>query len=890
MDTQKVCVSCGTPVANDAPRGLCPACLMKVAMATGTVAGDPSAGFTPPDAKELAAKFPQLEILELIGKGGMGAVYKVRQLELDRIAALKILPPSIGSDPAFAERFAREAKALARLNHPGIVTIYDFGRADGLYYFLMEFVDGVNLRQLLQAGRVSPREALAIVPQICDALQFAHDQGIVHRDIKPENILLDRRGRVKVADFGLAKLVGTANEPAAAGVTGAASPAETESGKIMGTPSYMAPEQKENFGDVDHRADIYALGVVLYQMLTGELPGKQIEPPSRKIQIDARLDEVVLRALEKKPELRFQQASILKTQMETIAQSPPPPWTETILSRDYSLNITQCLSRGWNLIFANFWSCVGVSALLWLLSSVARFSVLGIIIHFPLIGGMWLYYLSRVRGQPATVQTAFSGFSVAFLQLLLLGVVVQVLMFLGFLFLLIPGIYLWVIWTFAVTLVADKNLEFWPAMELSRKVVSKHWWKFLWFHIVLLLIYLAGFLCCYVGIFIALPLYYAALACAYEDIFGGAIGDAPAGASPAPATSRGNAGAGTGVAVALGVIALCAFLVILGLLMAIAIPNFVAGRKHALKFRHEVELRAKASHERMEAQEIRAKAARQKIEALAASDAANSPENVPKLQFLAWQDRWQTNWHTSVWHPDGTPVTNGTELNWLHEVQPSSLSFAGLNPQPRFVYFWFSSPAFRQGCFGEISLLTNGVPLTPGAHGSISGSSQSPNQDNGNLGWVYWTLSPGDGTNYPDHFTVRLRYVLGPLEHTQEIPVSSGYSTTLENESLLGGFGQNVDSNAFVSIIENGGKMKSRKFDVQALTKDGQRLNSTGNSADYLGDGSGPHVEQFNFDTPLVNVAKFVVGTRPIRTMEWKDVRLPGRNFPQAFDGASTNQ
>src|SRR4029077_9443541 len=164
--------------------------------------------FNPPPVPELAQFFPQLEILELIGKGGMGAVYKARQKQLDRIVALKILPPGIGDDPAFAERFAREAKALAKLNHPGIVTLYEFGKADGLYFFLMEFVDGVNLRQLLHAGRISAREALAIVPQICDALQFAHDQGIVHRDIKPENILLDRRGRVKVADFGLAKLVG----------------------------------------------------------------------------------------------------------------------------------------------------------------------------------------------------------------------------------------------------------------------------------------------------------------------------------------------------------------------------------------------------------------------------------------------------------------------------------------------------------------------------------------------------------------------------------------------------------------------------------------------------------------------------------------------------------
>ena len=139
----------------------------------------------------------------------MGAVYKARQRELDRVVALKILPPGIGQDPAFAERFTREAKALAKLNHPGIVTLYEFGKADGLFFFLMEFVDGVTLRQLLEGERISAREALAIVPQICDALQYAHDQGIVHRDIKPENILLDRQGRVKVADFGLAKLVGT---------------------------------------------------------------------------------------------------------------------------------------------------------------------------------------------------------------------------------------------------------------------------------------------------------------------------------------------------------------------------------------------------------------------------------------------------------------------------------------------------------------------------------------------------------------------------------------------------------------------------------------------------------------------------------------------------------
>ncbi len=319
------CPQCGTPLPAGALAGLCPACLLRAGAAADTVSEPKQPAFNPPTVAELSAKFPQLEILELIGKGGMGAVYKARQRQLDRFVALKILPPGIGDDPAFAERFAREARALARLNHPGIVTIYDFGRADGLFYFFMEFVDGVNLRQLLHGGRVSPREALAIVPQICDALQFAHDQGIVHRDIKPENILLDRRGRVKVADFGLAKIMaGQGGEPAPATPGAAPAPLLTESGKIMGTPPYMAPEQKEHPDAVDHRADIYALGVVFYQMLTGELPGKKIEPPSSKVQIDVRLDEVVLRALEKKPELRYQQASDVKTMVETIVATPQP--------------------------------------------------------------------------------------------------------------------------------------------------------------------------------------------------------------------------------------------------------------------------------------------------------------------------------------------------------------------------------------------------------------------------------------------------------------------------------------------------------------------------------------------------------------------------------------
>src|ERR1043166_8271215 len=352
-ESSPVCPECGGALPVNSPAGLCARCLMAMNMATQTdFPGDESSSDNPksarphdPPAPETIAKFfPHLEILACLGRGGVGSLYKARQPRLNRLVALKILAPEREHDPAFAGRFEKEAQALARLSHPNIVTIHDFGQAGGMYYLLMEFVDGVTLRQLLNTGRVSPREALAIVPQICDALQFAHDQGIVHRDIKPENILLDRLGRVKVADFGLAKLVET---PESEESREQRAEARKENGEesqslvirrrfawarqasaatVMGTPQYMAPEQVSCPTDVDHRADIYALGVVFYQMLTGELPGARIEPPSsrmRGIQIDARLDEIVLRALEKKPELRYQQASVLKTQVETVAAGEP---------------------------------------------------------------------------------------------------------------------------------------------------------------------------------------------------------------------------------------------------------------------------------------------------------------------------------------------------------------------------------------------------------------------------------------------------------------------------------------------------------------------------------------------------------------------------------------
>jgi len=270
---------------------------------------DRRGGFTPPKPHQLAQHFPQLEILDLIAHGGMGAVYKARQRGLDRMVALKILPPEVSQDPAFAERFSREARALARLSHPNIVVVHDSGNAGGLYYLLMEYVDGINLREAIQTNELTPAEALAIVPQICEALQYAHDEGVVHRDIKPENILLDKKGKVKIADFGLARLLGQAADNFTL----------TGTHQVMGTPRYMAPEQMEGSHEVDHRADIYSLGVVFYEMLTGELPLGRFDAPSRKVQLDVRVDEVVLRTLEKEPSRRYQNASEIKTDVESIS-------------------------------------------------------------------------------------------------------------------------------------------------------------------------------------------------------------------------------------------------------------------------------------------------------------------------------------------------------------------------------------------------------------------------------------------------------------------------------------------------------------------------------------------------------------------------------------------
>ncbi len=317
-------------MTGDEPGGLCSACLLQVGFESQTDSESesvsPPAEQAPTDSNgnapakpsdpvadlslaEVQSLFADLEITELIGRGGMGMVYKARQTHLGRVVALKLLRTKCSQDPSLAERFGREARALARLSHPNIVGVHDFGQAGDRLYLIMEYVDGTNLRRMLAQKTLTAKAALAMVSPICDALQFAHEEGIVHRDIKPENILIDRRGRVRIADFGLARLL----------VRGQDEWTLTGTRQVMGTPHYMAPEQMERPQEVDHRADIFSLGVVIYEMLTGELPLGRFDLPSQKLDIDVRLDKIVLRTLEKEPSRRYQHVSDVQTDVEQLS-------------------------------------------------------------------------------------------------------------------------------------------------------------------------------------------------------------------------------------------------------------------------------------------------------------------------------------------------------------------------------------------------------------------------------------------------------------------------------------------------------------------------------------------------------------------------------------------
>jgi serine/threonine protein kinase/tetratricopeptide (TPR) repeat protein len=268
-------------------------------------------------------------ILEKLGEGGMGEVYLAEDTELDRKVALKFLPPRYTTDPEIKARFKREAKAAAALNHPNIVTIYEVGQHEGKTYFAMEYVAGESLKELISRKEFSLNKAIGITSQICEGLSKAHQAGIVHRDIKPENILIDSEGRVKIADFGLAKMKGASKL--------------TLEASTLGTLYYMSPEQFQN-QEADQRSDIWSLGVVLYEMITGCLPfqgdyqsavmysvmNEDPEPLARyKSNVSEQLQAIVTKTFAKTPDERYQHADEILVDLKSIRKELQSGKTKT---------------------------------------------------------------------------------------------------------------------------------------------------------------------------------------------------------------------------------------------------------------------------------------------------------------------------------------------------------------------------------------------------------------------------------------------------------------------------------------------------------------------------------------------------------------------------------
>src|SRR6476659_5410157 len=340
----RVCRKCGTTIFSDAPEGLCTGCVLETAlgMLPGAVAGVGDRGASdnlarndvaptpgnkvPARAIKLLGELGDYELLEEVGRGGQGVVFRARQKSLNRIVALKVIGLGQWATKAHLKRFRLEAEAAASLDHPCIVPIYEVGERDGQCHFSMKFVEGGQLDEVIKRTPVSIRQAVELVAKIARTVHYAHEHGILHRDIKPGNILVDERGEPHLTDFGLARLVESESTI-------------TRTVEVLGTPSYMSPEQTSgNNAKLTSATDVYGLGAVLYQLLTGHPPFAggttyetikllfESEPRQPRLwnpKVDRDLSTVCLKCLEKDPQRRYSSARALAEDLERWLRLEP---------------------------------------------------------------------------------------------------------------------------------------------------------------------------------------------------------------------------------------------------------------------------------------------------------------------------------------------------------------------------------------------------------------------------------------------------------------------------------------------------------------------------------------------------------------------------------------
>src|SRR5215471_12804479 len=334
--TSRLCRRCGATVSQDSPEESCPACLFEMGLGSKEAQreedGSARRGETinafgervPPSA--MSMEFGDYELLEQIGHGGQGVVFRTRQKSLNRIVALKVINLGQWASKTHVKRFRREAEAAASLDHAGIVPIHEVGERDGSCYFSMKFVEGGQLDEVVRRSPMSIRQAAELIAKVARTVHYAHEHGILHRDIKPGNILLDAKGKPHLTDFGLARLLETESSV-------------TQTLDVLGTPSYMAPEQAVgNNAAVSSATDVYRLGAVLYQLLTGQPPFaggttyetikllEDTEPrPPRLLnpKIDRDLSTICLKCLEKDPKRRYSSARAFAEDLERWLKHEP---------------------------------------------------------------------------------------------------------------------------------------------------------------------------------------------------------------------------------------------------------------------------------------------------------------------------------------------------------------------------------------------------------------------------------------------------------------------------------------------------------------------------------------------------------------------------------------